>query len=344
MSEQLEQAADWLDQLESLDAEQQKAFTLWFSQHDNQRAFARIANAMGSAELLAVADSFSEHTKASDNFVPANDKVHSLDAEKSVKKEHKPKRLLMGLSVAAAVACFTTLVFLMTPTEPVSSSESLVVVNEPIAEFTPQILATSVAEQRSKVLQDGSVVFLNGSSELDVRHSDATRQVVLNKGQVYFDIAKDSSRPFVINIDDATVRVVGTAFDIDRLAGLTTIRVYEGVVDLVSASRATLRLVRGQSAQLIDGQWSLASAINDEQLPSWRSGWLSVEDQALSIVIEKLSRFLTKPVVIKADGDMPITGRFSLLSAVESLGLLSTSANMRLVEFQDRYELVPAAN
>ena len=80
----------------------------------------------------------------------------------------------------------------------------------------------SVSKQRPKVngpatiyLYDGSVVWLNAKSSLEyaVMFTDEVREVKLI-GEAFFDVAKDSERPFVINSTNFTTRVLGTSFKI----------------------------------------------------------------------------------------------------------------------------------
>jgi transmembrane sensor len=54
------------------------------------------------------------------------------------------------------------------------------------------------------------------------------------EGQAHFQVAKDKSRPFIVKSGDATVRAVGTQFDVDRKSTGTTVTVLEGRVVVYS--------------------------------------------------------------------------------------------------------------
>ncbi|RAV29073.1 FecR family protein [Sinomicrobium soli] len=64
-------------------------------------------------------------------------------------------------------------------------------------------------------LPDSTVVFLNSGSVLQYAGSFGTdeRSVVLN-GEAYFEVAKDTSRPFIVHADDLNIRVLGTHFNV----------------------------------------------------------------------------------------------------------------------------------
>lgn len=74
------------------------------------------------------------------------------------------------------------------------------------------------------MLSDGTVITLqpNGSLEFpDIFPSDK-REIVL-KGEAFFDVTKDKSRPFIIHTGDVTVKVLGTSFNV---------RAYEGAEEI----------------------------------------------------------------------------------------------------------------
>ena len=63
-------------------------------------------------------------------------------------------------------------------------------------------------------LPDGSRVWLNGESRLKypAEFSGPTREVALS-GEAFFEVSKDSLRPFRVNMDNLQVEVLGTSFD-----------------------------------------------------------------------------------------------------------------------------------
>jgi transmembrane sensor len=98
--------------------------------------------------------------------------------------------------------------------------------------------ATDIGEHRSLALSDGSTVDLNARSKLRIEFSKDERLVELLEGQALFQVAKDKSRPFIVKSGDATVRAVGTQFDVDRKATGTTVTVLEGRVVVYSEARS----------------------------------------------------------------------------------------------------------
>jgi transmembrane sensor len=96
------------------------------------------------------------------------------------------------------------------------------------------IYTTDIGERRSITLTDGSTVDLNARSKLRVEFSNNERRVELLDGQALFQVAKDKNRPFIVASGEATVRAVGTQFDVYRKPNGTTVTVLEGRVAVYS--------------------------------------------------------------------------------------------------------------
>jgi transmembrane sensor len=99
------------------------------------------------------------------------------------------------------------------------------------------LYSTDIGERRSITLADGSTVDLNARSKLRIEFSSAERRVELLNGQALFQVAKDKQRPFIVHSGGATVRAVGTQFDVYRKDSGTTITVLEGRVAVYSSAR-----------------------------------------------------------------------------------------------------------
>jgi transmembrane sensor len=92
------------------------------------------------------------------------------------------------------------------------------------------LFTTDIGERRSITLVDGSTVDLNARSRLRIEFSRSERRVELLGGQALFQVAKDKHRPFIVASGEATVRAVGTQFDVYRKDSGTTVTVLEGRV------------------------------------------------------------------------------------------------------------------
>lgn len=98
------------------------------------------------------------------------------------------------------------------------------------------VYETAIGEQRSLTLADGSTIELNAQSRVRVHFTAAERSIDLLEGQVLFRVTHDSARPFIVHSGAASVRAVGTQFDVDRLSGETIVTVVEGRVAVLPDS------------------------------------------------------------------------------------------------------------
>lgn len=96
-------------------------------------------------------------------------------------------------------------------------------------------------------LQDSSTMRLSPGSQVAVRMGQ-TRAITLN-GEAYFEVSRDSTRPFTVTANDLLVTVLGTGFSVTAFdtATMDTVRVRHGRVR-VQADTASLELVAGESA------------------------------------------------------------------------------------------------
>ena len=107
---------------------------------------------------------------------------------------------------------------------------------------------TATAELRRITLDDGSVVSLDAASAIAVRYGAARREVALLSGRAFFEVVPAADRPFVVAVDDATVTVTGTAFDVRSSAQTTSVAVQSGTVEVAldHGRRRAATLTRGE--------------------------------------------------------------------------------------------------
>lgn len=175
-----------------------------------------------------------------------------------------------------------------------------------------QTFSTGVGEQRLVRLADGSRVRLDTDTHLTVYLADDRRRVTLDRGQAFFDVAPDTSRPFTVETGDASVTAVGTRFDVrDDTAStaavpVTEVVLVEGKVDVMSQAAVG----SGQKTRLLAGQRISAGATglgsvsrtDTAALTSWTEGRLEFADTPLSAAIAEINRYTDKPLVLAAPG------------------------------------------
>jgi transmembrane sensor len=165
------------------------------------------------------------------------------------------------------------------------------------------ILATAKGEFRKMTLSDNSVVSLNSASQVEVSLSRTARNIDLQRGEAWFDVAKDKSKAFIVAADDVRVRAVGTAFAVRRYGNGAEVLVTEGTVEIWSqGGTAQKRLLHaGEQAFVANGASDIATrrAPHDiERKLAWRQRRLVFRNQTLGDAVADFNRYSARKIVI----------------------------------------------
>ncbi|WP_339921832.1 FecR domain-containing protein [uncultured Cyclobacterium sp.] len=91
--------------------------------------------------------------------------------------------------------------------------------------------------RRKLTLADGSVIFLNGGSKVEVSKQFSANRKVYLEGEAFFEVVKDPENPFVVVTDGLETSVLGTAFTVSAYKGKPqTVAVKEGKVKVIEAA------------------------------------------------------------------------------------------------------------
>lgn len=179
---------------------------------------------------------------------------------------------------------------------------------------------SAVGEIRTVTLDDGSVATIGAATTLQVTFKASQRQAQLDSGNVFFDVAPDAARPFLVRSGDLTIEVLGTSFDVRNNGGMARVAVSEGTVEvrhpLVFADREiglvkSVELVAGQQIAISNRSLGNISAIDPATVGAWRKDRLEYRRAPLSEVVSEVNRYSTTPI--------------SISSAVGQLGSLNVS-------------------
>jgi transmembrane sensor len=154
-------------------------------------------------------------------------------------------------------------------------------------------------ERANIQLVDGTRVTLNVDSQLRLPTSfSPDARTVYLEGEAYFDVATDSTRPFIVRANDAVIDVHGTSFNVrsypeDRRVHVAVV---EGAVSLRSRQSAQqtpgARLESGQVGQLTeDARVTTATVADVSSLLGWMQGRLVFQEAPLPEVTARLERW-----------------------------------------------------
>ncbi len=120
---------------------------------------------------------------------------------------------------------------------------------------------------RTEVLPDGSKVTLNKNAILSYKKDfkGKLRSVKLEQGEVFFDVSPDKSKPFIIDADQVSIRVLGTSFNVKKNHDLTEVIVESGLVR-VSLPNQQIELKKGEKVLIKDSDKTLRKELSSDQL------------------------------------------------------------------------------
>ncbi|MES3018798.1 MAG: FecR domain-containing protein [Bacteroidota bacterium] len=156
---------------------------------------------------------------------------------------------------------------------------------------------------RTEILPDGSEVTLNKNAQLTYSRNfkGKIRSVRLAKGEVFFNVAPDKSKPFIIEADDITVRVVGTSFNVKHTDMITEVIVETGIVE-VSIDKQNVELRAGDKVSIKDKSKILRKETNTDKLYKYYRSKLFVADNTpLWRVVEVLNEAYDTNIIIEKD-------------------------------------------
>ena len=190
---------------------------------------------------------------------------------------------------------------------------------------------TGTGEQHALLLADGTRLWLNTASAVDVRFDHRERVVELLSGEVFVNTAKDPGRPFLVRTSHGRMQALGTRFNVRRDTAQTRLSVYAGAVQVrAAASGATHVVPAGQqttfSADRID-----ASELVDLARQAWTEGTLVADSITLGEVVEELRRYRPGHLGVADDvAHLKVYGNFPATDTDRVLRMLASALPIRI--------------
>ncbi|WP_417810417.1 FecR family protein [Thalassospira alkalitolerans] len=183
-------------------------------------------------------------------------------------------------------------------------------------------------------LPDGSVVQLAANSALATDFANGHRDVELLRGQAFFDVVHRNGDPFRVHTGDATIRVVGTRFNVDYLSHQTIVVVEDGAVR-VSSNRDADGVLLGPGQQVaVRGDALAPLEIEDVNLAlTWMKGRLSVRNMRVADLMTRLENYSDgKIVVVGKIAGRSISGSFPTTDIAGSLETVADAIGASVVK------------
>ena len=187
-------------------------------------------------------------------------------------------------------------------------------------------LNTATGERRREVLADGTQLWMNTATAVDIVYTASERRIFLRYGEINVLTGQDpAGRPLVVQTRDAELRPLGTRFTVrrDEDGGGTLLSVSSGRVAASLGSGSAWVVESGQRARLEADIVVSPSVAEDD---AWLDGFVTAQAMRLGDLVNQLARY--RPGILRCDprvADLRVTGSYPLDDNERILTLLESS-------------------
>lgn len=192
-----------------------------------------------------------------------------------------------------------------------------------------QTISVPAGQCVNVTLPDGSNIWLNAQTTIQypVSFNKENRQVKLD-GEAFFDVAKDSKRPFIVNTKECSVEVLGTKFNIDAYSSrdkFETVLMEGSVkVSMLNDPTQAISLKPNNKVYRSNGKLMTQKVSNYERY-RWKEGLICFIDEPFKVVMEDFEKFYGLTIVVNNQKvtQYLYTGKFKQTDGVDyALSLL----------------------
>lgn len=171
-------------------------------------------------------------------------------------------------------------------------------------------------------LKDGSKIWVNsGTKLLYPSQLDNKKREIYVDGEIYLEVAKDPSRPFLVHTANLDVKVLGTSFNISAYADdlFTEVVLVTGSVEVNTNAKEITRLVPNTCYHLEDDT-GVIRQIDVYKYICWKDGIMKLEGEELKEVFKRLSRYYNIDIISSPDIDkVRYFGKLGLEDTLETV-------------------------
>ncbi|MBO9330664.1 DUF4880 domain-containing protein [Achromobacter xylosoxidans] len=191
--------------------------------------------------------------------------------------------------------------------------------------------STGTGERRDLLLADGSRIWLNARSALDVDYCNAARRVTLRAGEILVETAPDrANRPFYVDSRLGRMQALGTRFSVRLTDGQVQLDVYDGEVAVRTPAGASVNVVAGGQARF-NAESILSTAQADPAREAWARGVVLADNLPLKALINELGRYRKGYLGVAPEvADMLVMGVFPADDSDRALAMLERNLPVRV--------------
>jgi transmembrane sensor len=189
--------------------------------------------------------------------------------------------------------------------------------------------STDRGQKSTLILKDDTKIRLN--SESSIRYpkdfKKDLREIYLDAGEAFFEVSEDLTRPFIVHVDNLTVKVLGTSFNVKSYPAEDKLEVslLSGRVEILRDGKLENYLTPNTEIQLTKSTGELLKSTFDPSLKlAWKDNIIKFDKTPLPEVISVLERWYDVKIKYeKTVGVKRFTGEFKNMSLENILNGMS---------------------
>lgn len=191
---------------------------------------------------------------------------------------------------------------------------------------------TAVGEMRRLALDDGSDLWINTDSALDLDFKTGQRRLALYRGEILLDRrAAAAGPPLVVDLGAGRLRAAATRFSVHRDGAHAALAVFEGVVRLEPAAGGAAHTIGAGKRLRFGAGWIGPEEAADNQQDAWIRRRLSVDRMRLDVFVADLARYWRGHIGCDpALAGMLLTGSYPLDDIGRVLAVLEKTLPLRV--------------
>lgn len=223
------------------------------------------------------------------------------------------------------------------------------------------VVSTGNGELRILTLQDGTRVHMNSDTRLMVRYGPSVRNVYLDDGEAFFEVAKNPKWPFVVTAGAHRIRALGTEFDVRDEARALSVTLVQGKVtvspvasdrdaDLVpnqggAVGATDLPRAQSRTVTLSPGERVTYAAVGGARVdkPSldlvtaWERGQVVLENMSLAEAAAEMNRYSRQRIIVEdpAAASSRVSGIFEAGDSANFAAAVASAYHLKVMTRQD---------
>ena len=202
---------------------------------------------------------------------------------------------------------------------------------------------TEVGEQKHVILSDGSRLFLDTNSRVDVDFGKDLRAAELRYGRTNFRVVADSWRPFIINASNSRIAATASTLDVRRDGAQVSVLVIQGAAEIQRPAFPATKLAGGERFVMLANEEGRIDQPNLAPLLAWQTGQAIFENGRLSDVIAEMNRYsATKLALADSDtGELRLSGIYAVGDNLSFANSISRLLPIKVVQEDGRIDILP---